>query len=183
MNYSHVKSNHCNGFLIDYGNRQTHNRKQPFTVETLFRQQLYLRKKAAGKCVYCRDDSTHGEKWRKFLKTIAKLKIVSHTTKVAIGSISLESKICQFNMYTPVAPTCLTSTTCVKAHQFCQFISTAFVNLTTFVNFCQLRAHQFCQQYQPLMSLQTRSQTILLSQGPTTYFTINYNKKTFGRRC
>ena len=39
-----------------------------------------------------------------------------------------------------------------------------FVNLTTFVNFCQLRAHQFCQQYQPLMSLQTRS--LLLSTRP-----------------
>ena len=63
-----------------------------------------------------------------------------------------------------VAPTFVTSTTFVTAHQFCQFISTAFVNLTTFVNFCQLRAHQFCQQYQPLMSLQTRS--LLLSTRP-----------------
>ena len=45
-----------------------------------------------------------------------------------------------------VAPTFVTSTTFVTAHQFRQFISTAFVDLTTFVNFCQLRAHQFCQQ-------------------------------------
>ena len=52
-------------------------------------------------------------------------------------------------------------TTFVTAHQFCQFISTAFVNLTTFVNFCQLRAHQLCQQYQPLMSLQMRSLLLL----------------------
>ena len=44
-------------------------------------------------------------------------------------------------------PTFVTSTTFVTAHHFCQFISTVFVNLTTFVNFCQLRAHQFCQQY------------------------------------
>ena len=55
------------------------------------------------------------------------------------------------------APTFITSTTFVAAHQFCQFISTAFVNLTTFVKCCHLRAHQFCQQYQPLMSLKTRS--------------------------
>ena len=67
----------------------------------------------------------------------------------------------------PVAPTFVTSTTFVTAHQFCQFISTAFVNLTTFVNFCQLRAHQFCQQYQPLMSLQTRS--LLLSTRPAHF--------------
>ena len=30
-----------------------------------------------------------------------------------------------------VAPTFVTSTTFVTAHQFCQFISTAFVNITT----------------------------------------------------
>ena len=56
-----------------------------------------------------------------------------------------------------VAPTFVTSTTTVTAHQFCQNISTTCVNLTIFVNFCQLGGHQFYQQYQPLMSLQTRS--------------------------
>ena len=45
----------------------------------------------------------------------------------------------------------------ITAHQFCQFISTAFVNLTSFVNFCHPSAHQFCQKYQPLMSLKTRA--------------------------
>ena len=75
---------------------------------------------------------------------------------------------------TPVAPTFVTSTTFVTAHHFCQFISTAFVNLTTFVNFCQLRTHQFCQHYQTLMSLQTRS--LLLSQGLITF--VNRNLST-----
>ena len=60
-----------------------------------------------------------------------------------------------------VAPTFITSITFVTAHQFCQFISTVFVN------FCQLRPHQFCQQYQPLMSLQTRS--LLLSTRPDNF--------------
>ena len=55
-----------------------------------------------------------------------------------------------------VAPTFVTSTTFVTAHQFCQFISTAFVNFTTFVNFCHLRAHSFCQQ------------------GPTTFVNRNF---------
>ena len=43
-------------------------------------------------------------------------------------------------------------------------VAPTFVTSTTFVNFCQLRAHQFCPQYQPLMSLQTRS--LLLSTRP-----------------
>ena len=68
------------------------------------------------------------------------------------------------NVHACVAPTFVTSTNFVTAHQFYQFISTASVNLTTFVNFCHLRAHQFCQQYQPLMSLKTRS--LLLSTRP-----------------
>ena len=57
------------------------------------------------------------------------------------------------------AGTFVTSTTFVTAHQFCQFISAAFVNLTTFVNseltsyvnninhLCRYRrGHYFCQQ-------------------------------------
>ena len=52
-----------------------------------------------------------------------------------------------------VAPTFVTSTTFVTAHQFCQFISTTFVNsgLTSFVSninhLCRYRrGHYFCQQ-------------------------------------
>ena len=73
----------------------------------------------------------------------------------------------QKKAYPSVAPTFVASTTFVTAHDFCQFISTTFVNLTAFVNFCQLRAHQFCHKYQPLMSLRTRS--LLLSTGPPTF--------------
>ena len=62
---------------------------------------------------------------------------------------------------TLVERTFVTSTTFVTAHQFCQFISTIFVYLTSCVNFSQLRGHQFCKIYQPLMSLQTRSQLLL----------------------
>ncbi len=58
---------------------------------------------------------------------------------------------------TCVAPSFVTSPTFAIAHQFCQFISTTFVNLASFVKCCQLRGHQFCQTHQPLMALQTRS--------------------------
>ena len=71
--------------------------------------------------------------------------------------------------HTHVLPTFVTSTTFVTARQFCQFISTAFVNLTTFVNFCQLRAHQFCQQYQPLVVCRYRRGHYFCQQGPTTF--------------
>ena len=77
------------------------------------------------------------------------------------------------NLDPSVAPTFVTSTTFVTVHQFCQFISTAFVNLTTFYNFCQLRANQFCQQHQPLMSLQTRS--LLLSTRLDHFKFVNRN--------
>ena len=71
-----------------------------------------------------------------------------------------------------VAPTFVTSTTFVTAHQFCEFISTAFINLTTFINFCQLRPHQFCQQYQPLMSY--RRGHYFCQQGSTTFVNRNF---------
>ena len=53
----------------------------------------------------------------------------------------------------------------VTTHQFCQFISTTFANLTTFVNLCQPRGDELCQENQPLMPLQTRSLGLLLSTG------------------
>ena len=66
-----------------------------------------------------------------------------------------------------IAPTFVTSTTFVTAHQFCQFIATVVVNLITFVNseltsfvnninhLCRYRrGHYFCQQ------------------GPTTFSTV-----------
>ena len=69
-----------------------------------------------------------------------------HTNKYpltvhTIRLLSLYHSISSSN--TAVAPTFVTSTIFVTAHQFCQFISTAFVNLTTFVNFCHIRARQF----------------------------------------
>ena len=74
---------------------------------------------------------------------------------------------------TCVAPTFVTSPTFAIAHQFCQFISTTFVNLTTFVKCCQLRGHQFCQTHQPLMALQTRS--LLLSTRSDHFSFVNRN--------
>ena len=51
----------------------------------------------------------------------------------------------------------------------------AFVNLTTFVNFCQLRGHQFCQQYQP----RYRRGHYFCQQGPTTFVNRNFAQAQF----
>ena len=65
------------------------------------------------------------------IKIVTKIAVTSSTSSSMVGLVSLsQSVICP----TSVAPTFVTSTTFVTAHQFCQFISTAFVDLTTFVN-------------------------------------------------
>ena len=66
---------------------------------------------------------------------------------------------------TAVGPTFITSTTFVTAHDFCQFKSSTFVSLTSFVNseltsfvtninhLCRYgRGHYFCQPVRPLLS-------------------------------
>ena len=73
---------------------------------------------------------------------------------------------------TCVAPTFVTSTTFVTAHQFCQFISTAFVNLTTFVNFVNSELTSFVSNINHLCRY--RRGHYFCQQGPTTFVNRNF---------
>ena len=71
-----------------------------------------------------------------------------------------------------VAPNFVTSATLSQLTSFV-FISTAFVNLITFVN---SELTSFFQQYQPFMSLQTTfvAADYFCQQGPTTFVNRNF---------
>ena len=113
----------------------------PHTMVNLYRGSIFVRKRRHylpsklkipnNKTVYCLHvDATMRSLKKSYFHVSCRRRMTGTLTRQQPRT----GDACQCDKMATVAPTFVTSTTFVTTHQFCQFISTVFVNFTNFVN-------------------------------------------------